>query len=203
LAKIAPDGRFLEDRDMQSFLDTLTEKELIFKYHTDSVRYLGHHPGLGRLLSEPLLRTGGHGLWLLPDPSKLNIPPAMLELWAQVVTGGELTADGRFEAWDEPTWQAKQSELAAMTPPCKDFPFPGWVTTEPHLWWRIRANVTENSEERKQLLDEWRQRSGRVRPEPEPDTWRTPGPVQPAEESQPATSESPSASDAPDTHPQL
>jgi hypothetical protein len=199
LAKLAPDGRFLGS------LDTVTEKGLPSSY--------GHgtfHPGLG-VVDIEVFADDLYQLCIRPDPSKLTIPPAMLELWAQVVTGGELEGDpGLFEAWDEPTWQAKQKELAAMKPPYADFPFPGFVATEPHLWWHIqgRKRLMKSDEYDKHLYNEfiklsheWRRRSGRSHPEPEPDTWRTPGPVQPTEESQPTTSGSSSVPDAPNKQP--
>jgi serine/threonine protein kinase/WD40 repeat protein len=203
LAKVAPDGRFFGS------LDTVTEKYLPSPY---GYHHRPFHPGLGVVESIEGFGDDLYHLCILPDPSKLVIPPAMLELWAQVVTGGELGADGQFEAWDEPTWQAKQKELAAMEPPYKDFPFPGWVATEPHLWWHIQGyqrivNLDDDDydeqlyNEFKKLSDEWRRRSGRSRPEPEPDTWRTPGPVQPTEELQPSTSGSSSVSDAPNKQP--
>lgn len=202
LAKLAPDGRFFEN------LDTVTEKEVplpeyfSFTSHFPAYGQVGwnRYEGWFSLGVGPEMRTDPH-LVILPDPLKLNIPPAMLELWAQVVTGGELATDGRFEAWDEPTWQAKQKELAAMKPPHEDLPFPGWVASEPHLWWHIRAFTTQNYEERNKLLEEWRHRSGRTRPEPEPDTWRTPGPDPSSEQSQPSNSEGSSVSDAPNTQP--
>jgi hypothetical protein len=199
LAKLAPDGRFLGS------LDTVTEKGLPSSY--------GHgtfHPGLG-VVDIEVFADDLYQLCIRPDPSKLTIPPAMLELWAQVVTGGELEGDpGLFEAWDEPTWQAKQKELAAMKPPYADFPFPGFVATEPHLWWHIqgRKRLMKSDEYDKHLYNEfiklsheWRRRSGRSHPEPEPDTWRTPGPAQPTEESQPTTSGSSSVPDAPNKQP--
>lgn len=196
LVQLAPDGRFFEN------LDTVSEKELPF--FRDGTFFQGLGVVAIRSYADEL--DGNRGvdlteLRIIPDPSKLTIPPAMLELWAKVVTGGELAADGGFEAWDESTWQAKQRELSAMKPPYKDFPFPGWVATEPHLWWRIKAYMTQNNEERNKLLDEWLRRSGRLRPEPEPDTWRTPGPVKASDESRPPTSEGSSVPDAPTSLP--
>lgn len=178
LARLAPDGRFFEG------LDTVTEKDL------PEDTYGIHHPGLG-VVSVEVFASDLYNLHILPDPSKLNIPPAMLELWAQVVVGGELGTDDQFTAWDEPTWQAKQKELAAMAPPYKDFPFPGFVATEPHLWWHIQGYSqlmkspfwkSDEYDEKfhKEFMNlnrEWRRRSGRLRLEPEPDSWRTPGPV--------------------------
>lgn len=63
-----------------------------------------------------------------------------------------------------------------MQPPYADFPFPGWAATEPNLWYLIQAERSQNAAEREKLFDEWRRRTGRIRPKPEPDTWRTPGP---------------------------
>ncbi len=183
LATLAPDGRFSEN------LDTVTEKELpLYENDSDGFYFDSYGPGFGQFGLIWNRRQDWYQLYILPDPVRLTIPPAMLELWAQVVTGGELGSDGLFKAWDEPKWIAKQKELAAMTQPYADFPFPGWVATEPHLWWRIQPNMTQNSDERNKLLDEWRRRSGRVRPKPESDTWRTPGPAQPTEQSQTNTS---------------
>ncbi|MFM7058872.1 MAG: WD40 repeat domain-containing serine/threonine protein kinase [Planctomycetota bacterium] len=173
LARLAPDERFFEN------LDTVTEKEL--PYFLDG----RHFPGFGHIGVRTYGEVGEDDprhnddteLRILPDPSRVTIPPEMLELWAQVVTGGELGSDGRFEAWDEPTWQARQKQLATMKPPDADFPFPGWAATEPNLWWRIRAHEQKESRERDRLVNEWRRRSGRILPQSEPDPWRTPGPV--------------------------
>jgi hypothetical protein len=97
----------------------------------------------------------------------------MIELWAQVVVGGELGPDGGFQSWDQPTWAAKQRELAAMKPPYADFPFPGWVAQDPHQWHLIRAHEMPQNQTRADRIREWRRLTGRTRREPEPDTWRT------------------------------
>jgi hypothetical protein len=212
LAKFAPDGRFLGS------LDTLTEKTLPHGMKEDE--YHKYVPGLGQIrfeigrnFEEYEDRLGGvlypavnspDAEWLniQPDTKRLDIPPKMLELWAQVIVAGELSADDRFLHWDEPTWAAKQRVLAAMKLPYRDFPFPGWAATEPNLWWRIRAHVSDlESEEYVQLRDEWQRRTGRTRPDLGPDTWRTPGPDSSSEQSQPSTSEGSSVSDAPNTQP--
>jgi hypothetical protein len=170
LAKLAPDGRFFEN------LDTVTERELpLYRDDWDDFAFNSYGPGFGQFSIASSWRHQWQ-LYILPNPDKLNIPPKMLELWAQVVVGGELNLEGSFQPWDEPTLTAKQKELAAMKPPYADFPFPGWAATEPHLWWRVRANELNEGKEQDKLIDEWRRRSGRIRPKPEPDTWRTPEP---------------------------
>jgi WD40 repeat protein len=167
LAELAPDGRFWEG------LDTATERDLPYP-HTGS--YL---PSFGRVEvrrythDEELRRFDDTELRILPDAKRLDLPPEMVELWAQVVVGGEISADGTFEPWDQPTWTTKQQELAAMKPPYADFPFPGWAATEPHLWYRIRANEP-TAGSRDKYLKEWQRLTGRTRPDLGPDTWRTP-----------------------------
>jgi hypothetical protein len=172
LVRIAADERFFEN------LDTVTEKELPHAVTG------AHIAGIG------LVEVKKFKVWnserdrycayqdaelrYQPDPSKLGIPGAILELWAQLVVGGELGSDGVFQAWDQPTWAAKQKELSAMKPPYGDFPFPGWAATEPNLWYLIQANMASNDAEREQLLGEWRRRTGRIQYQLEPDTWRTP-----------------------------
>jgi hypothetical protein len=116
-------------------------------------------------------------LRILPDPKRLDFPPEMLELWAKLVVGGELSPEGTFQPWDQPTWTAKQRELAAMKPPYADFPFPGWIATEPHLWYPIRSRQSNSRKESDTLMDEWRRLSGRTLPKVEPDAWRTPEPM--------------------------
>ncbi len=172
LARLAPDGRFFEN------LDTVTEKELPVSFDGKAMS------GIGSLtFKDYSLEYGGGAVFykdtelnILPDPKRLDFPPALLELWAQVVVAGELTSDGRFQPWDQPTWAAKEKELAAMKPPYPDFPFPGWAATEPNLWYRIQAKQIRTPEA-ETLFEEWRRRSGRVRPMPEEDRWRTPEPA--------------------------
>lgn len=172
LAKLAPDGRFFEN------LDTVTEKELPVSFAGKGMSEFGHWTVKNFWVEVEEGRRGydGHEVHFVPDPKRLNFPQEMLELWVQVVTGGELGTDGRFVPRDQPTWAAKQKELAAMKPPYPDFPFPGWAATEPNLWYRIQANRTTGNK-REKLLDEWRRRTGRVHPHDVDDPWRTPGPA--------------------------
>jgi len=185
-AKLTSDGRFWGS------LDTVTERVLPYSALFEERNYV--EEGLGVLFS-PVNCEGryfpGYGhvavtrgnesfeLRILPDPKRLDFPPEMLELWAQLVVGGELTPEGTFQPWNQPTWTAKQKELAAMKPPYADFPFPGWATQDPNLWWRIRANPNQHEtiEQSDKYLAEWRRRSERAHPKPEPDIWRSPGPA--------------------------
>jgi serine/threonine protein kinase len=174
LAKIAPDGRFWDD------LDTVTEKTLPYNE-------VGHHfSGFGRVsvrtFNEEFKSAercyAAPEVRILPDPSKLNIPPALLELWVQVAVAGELGSDGQFQSWDEPTWEAKRQKITAAKPPYSDFPFPGWVVTQPHYWWKAQAKAMGDTSAGDRFHAEWRRRTGRET-KVEPDTWRTPGPAQP------------------------
>ena len=180
LAKLAPDGRFWQK------LDTVTEKDL-----PSSIEGT-HFPGFGRVM----FRYFGNGgadepnrwqffdeaeLRILPDAKRLDFPPELVELWAEIVVGGQLTPEGTFQPWDQPTWATKQMQLAAMKPPYPDFPFPGWAATEPNLWYRIRANQLKAGVERDKLIEQWR-RTQPPRPDLGPDTWRTPEVAPPTRE---------------------
>jgi serine/threonine protein kinase len=171
LATLAPDGRFW------SGLDTVTEKDIPGYFGHD------HVPGLGLVAvrttyddTPPESRRDYPELRVRPDADRLGIPAALLELWAGVVAGGELGPDGRFQPWDQPTWAAKQRELAAAKPPYPDFPFPGWAAAEPDLWYFVRAYQLRGDDT---LLSDWRRRTAGPRPAPGPDPWRTTEPAPP------------------------
>ena len=72
----------------------------------------------------------------IPLASRLDFPPAAIELWAQVAVRGELGPEGEFVPWNEPTWEKKRQELAAVPPPYPDFPFPGHLARDPLHWLR-------------------------------------------------------------------
>jgi hypothetical protein len=198
LAELSPDGRFWGS------LDTVTDRTLpassLFGEkilpHQDPWAFF-EEPDLPAFFSPAECRGRyfpGYGtvgvthtddrfeLRILPDPKKLDIPPQLLELWAQVITGGELAADGGFKPWDQPTWMAKQRELAAAKAPYADFPFPGWAATEPNLWYLIKARSSQDESERALHEGEWRRLTGRRPPVVEPDSWRTPEPARAANE---------------------
>lgn len=120
LDKLAPDGRFWQ------CLDTVTEKDL--PYCVAGTDF----PGFGRVgvrphyeEIEPIRGGDDPELRILPDAKRLDFPAELLEFWAKVVVGGELSPEGTFQAWDQTTWAAEQRELAAAKPPYADFSFPG------------------------------------------------------------------------------
>jgi len=75
--------------------------------------------------------------WSALSPAQqLDISPDLIDLWAQVVARGELDDGGNFTKWDEPTWEKKREELAAIPSPYPDFPFPGHVAIDRLHWLR-------------------------------------------------------------------
>jgi serine/threonine protein kinase len=123
LALFAADGRFLFNG-----IDTLTEKTVPVEMDT----YLGG----SKQGWVSLTKASQVKICRLPPPDHLNIPPEILELWAQVVVRGELDEEGAFKPWNEPTWEKKRQELAAKPVPYPDFPFPGQVAADRLHWLR-------------------------------------------------------------------
>jgi WD40 repeat protein/tRNA A-37 threonylcarbamoyl transferase component Bud32 len=143
LSSFTPDGRFvsiLDDRGNVELLDTRTEN------------------AIQRGVSGPSFYQAESGwVWSgyrlgctvdrLPPPDRLDIPPDLLELWAQVAVRGHLDDEGAFVQWDEPTWEQKRQELAAQPAPWTEFPFPGYVATDRLHWLRAEfANATDQVE---------------------------------------------------------
>jgi hypothetical protein len=86
----------------------------------------------------------------------LNIPPDLLELWAQVAVRGHLDDEGAFVKWDEATWERKRQELAARPAPWPDFPFPGYVAVDRLHWLRAECADADEADKRRlahQLLE--------------------------------------------------
>ncbi len=155
LSQFAPDGRFLRNG-----IDTLTEKTI---------------PAMGLAIKEPKKLMGSYigepaNGWVAVDrqweglqfpirrlqtPDRLNIPPHLLELWAQVATRGNVDDEGAFVKWDEPTWEKKRQELAESPAPYPDFPFPGRLAVDRSYWLRQELNATNVDRPRvaKQLLE--------------------------------------------------
>jgi WD40 repeat protein len=118
-------------------------------------------------LSEPELGQ----VHIIPT-SWLDIPPALLELWAQVAVCGELGPDGEFVKWIEKTWEQKRQELAAAKPPYEDFPFPGYVATDKLHWLRAEYETVEDDKEKLMLVNELLSRSEKIGDENESVRWR-------------------------------
>ncbi len=125
LARFAVDERFV--RADWGLVDTRTEKHLSCRLDWQNL------PGFGMVAV-----VGGYGakVQLLPPPNRLDLPPDLLELWAQVAVRGEIGPDGSFVKWDEPAWERKRQELTARPAPRTDFPFPGYVATDRLHWLR-------------------------------------------------------------------
>jgi hypothetical protein len=140
LSSFAPDGRcvsILDDRGNVDLLDTRTEKTIERGVNGPSF----YQAEFGWV-------WGGYRLGCtvdrLPPPDRLNIPPDLLELWAQLAVRGHLDDEGAFVPWDEPTWEQKRQELAARPVPWPEFQFPGYVATDRLHWLRAEfANATD------------------------------------------------------------
>ncbi len=79
-----------------------------------------YFPGFGTVA---ITSHQGWEVRILPASECLNVRPALLELWAQVVVRGYLDDQGVFSRWDEPTWEKKRQELAAMPVPISTVSF--------------------------------------------------------------------------------
>jgi serine/threonine protein kinase len=151
LARLAPDSRFFPPwnaRHDSAFIDTATEKSFQLKEN----EHCCFQPNVGWVIGT----DGYYGLRRLPPPDHLEIPPDLLELWAQVAVRGQLDDEGAFVKWEEPTWEKKRQELAAKPAPFPDFPFPGHVAVDRWHWLRAEledANEKDKPRLAKQLLD--------------------------------------------------
>ncbi len=138
LARFAPDGRFVPIRDQDGngaqFLDSMTEKTFFtgagfLSFYQARLGWVAGWFGYNDHVSEIVVHR-------LPPPDRLNIPPDLLELWAQVAVRGQLDEEGALFKWDESTWEKKRQELAAKPVPHPDFPFPGHVAEDRLHWLR-------------------------------------------------------------------
>jgi eukaryotic-like serine/threonine-protein kinase len=153
LAFFAPDSRFtlLFEEDGSStaeFIDSATDKTFELPW---TMTYL---PGTGWSTSQ----YGDRRLWVqrLPTLDHLGIPPALLELWAQVAVRGQLDDGGAFLPWNEATWEQKRQELAVSPALYPDFPFPGYVAVDRFHWLRQEFESASDANKPRlaeQLLD--------------------------------------------------
>lgn len=148
LARFGLDGRFVpaESDGVNVLIDTATEK----RFPTGDSKYervlspFSDVPGFGLVATAKKycsnIRGVGDEIYgvdirVIPT-SNPDLSPALLELWAQVAVRGELGDEGQFVKWDEPTWEQKRQELAAVPAPNPALPFPGYVATDKLHWLR-------------------------------------------------------------------
>lgn len=80
----------------------------------------------------------GDGLSTLILPAAdTGFDPDTLELWAKVLTRGQLNpVSGFLEPLDEATWERNRQELLRRAKPAGEFPFPGPFATDRLFWVR-------------------------------------------------------------------
>ena len=64
----------------------------------------------------------------------------------------QLNDQAEFVQWTEPEWENKRKDLAAISPPIKDFPFPGYVASDKLHWLRAEYHATTDDEAKKESL---------------------------------------------------
>jgi hypothetical protein len=161
VARFATDGRFLLTHDYRGdtvVVDAKTEKQFavsdswaVGSSWGDRSR-LGELPNWGHLWA--IKRLNGLEIRIIPFYQDKEIPPSLLQLWAQVAVRGQLNDQGEFVIWTESDWEKKRQELAAIPPPIKDFPFPGYVATDKLHWLRAEYNEETDETEKKRLAQE-------------------------------------------------
>ena len=178
LAKFAPDGRYVVAETITGWgtlgweiIDTKTEKTLgLIKYFIEDKNQIphprsncfGHLSGFGTVLAEQIA-SSTLKCRLVPISEFLQIPPALLQLWAQVAVRGELDPAGEFFPWNEQAWEKKQQELAAFPPPLPEFPFPGFLATDKLHWLRAEFQAaSDNSEQKRGLAEKLLRRAEEV-----------------------------------------
>ena len=147
LSAFAIDGKFIYasklEPDGETLIDIHTEKELRISSEMNYIQGFGWVGFTApHTLAPPALRAPQSSVEIRLIPSNHpDIPPALLQLWAQVAVRGELGSDGTFVKWDEPTWERKRQELATVPVPNPNLPFPGYVATDKLHW--LRAEYTD------------------------------------------------------------
>ncbi|MBX9625800.1 MAG: hypothetical protein K2X82_18515 [Gemmataceae bacterium] len=172
LARFAPDGRVIAFGGQSSVgpFDTRTDKPLEIAQDDDAQghRTDAYFPGLGFVN----IKDGVCGVVVtLIRTTSLDLPPDLLELWAQVAVRGELGPTGEFVPWDEPTWERKRIELAARPAPWPDYPFPGHVARDP-LHWLRREWFEADWESRPEIATELLRRAQALGDHAEATRWR-------------------------------
>ena len=188
LAKFAPDGRYVVAETITGWgtlgweiIDTKTEKTLgLIKYFIEDMDQIphprsncfGHRSGFGTVLAEQIA-SSTLKCRVVPISEFLPIPPALLQLWAQVAVRGELDPAGEFFPWNEQAWEKKQQELAAFLPPNPEFPFPGFLATDKLHWLRAEFQAASgNSELKWRLAEELHRRAEEAGNLVEASRWR-------------------------------
>lgn len=160
LAEFSPDGRFVSARVRLSpfvflrgyrfhLIDLVTQKQFVMPDGLEDWAPIGLMPGIGSATA-----VHGYGAEVRFIPSLLSeVPADQLELWVQVALRGALNDEGAFKKWDESTWEKKQQELASVSSPIGDFPFPGHLVVDKLFWLRGEfESATDKTPLARQLL---------------------------------------------------
>jgi hypothetical protein len=142
LARFSPDGRFVSAFIGSGFfgesvvIDTRTDKQFPVVGEWRNPTGFGFASSLSPSGDVSSGQVANGELQFFPPADRLNLPPDLLELWAQVAVRGHLDERGAFVPWDEATWEKRRQELAAKRAPVPDFPFPGYVAIDKLHWLR-------------------------------------------------------------------
>jgi hypothetical protein len=203
LAHFAPDGRFVRAviNAVQVVIDTRTDKALPTPYdwhnlpgsgmiatttsnHSTTIRLIPPAPlDIPPNMFDPAAAATAADMQKYLDASRLAFPANLLELWAQVAVRGELGPEGQFLKWDEPIWEQKRQQLAAVPAPHPDLPFPGYVATDRLHWLRAEYEAAADKD-KVRLANELLGRAESAGDKIEAVRWRAvlapqPGPAEP------------------------
>jgi hypothetical protein len=144
LARFTTDGRFALSPIRDGIVDLRVDKIIPFSLKSPFASSIREQPNLGWTAIRNESKDAVF-INVMPTRDLSAITSQQLELWAKVAIRGTLAEDGRFVKWDEHTWEEKRQELAAISPPYADFPFPGYVATDKLHW--LRAEYHSSNEE--------------------------------------------------------
>jgi hypothetical protein len=164
----APDGRFVL-APINYEINPQPVKEL------PADREWEYHPGWGMIAAKSSALPGTIRLLpirLLPQDSRLELPADLLELWAQVAVRGAIGPGGTFVKWDEPTWERKRQQLAAVAAPRPDLPFPGYVATDKLHWLRAEFGEAKTDADKVRIAPELLRRAEALGDRAETVRWR-------------------------------